>query len=192
MEPDETLVRDHLTGSEHAFARLVERHAAGLTAAIERLVEDHHLALDLAQEVFVKVHELLPGYRYQGRFRAWLYSIGLNRARDALRQQKRSRLVFLEESDVRARRELTFDPAPARECRQRVEAALDQVPPPFREAVVLRDLAGLTYAELAEALGCEVGTAKSRVNRGRMAFRDQYRGLMDEADTRPGGENHAF
>ena len=187
---DEALVRDHLAGSVTAFERLVERHAPGVAAAIERLVGDHHLALDLAQEVFIKLHARLPHYRFEGRFRALLYAAALNRARDALRERKRSRLVFLEETGAHETGALVHDPGPDRERRVRIEAALERVPEPFREAVFLRDVVGLSYDELAASLDCEPGTAKSRVNRGRLAFRDHYLGRARAENGKTGGEPH--
>ena len=157
----EELIRAHLDGSETAFGRLVELHAADLAAVLERMVKDPHLALDLAQEVFIKLHAMLVRYRFRGRFRSMLYAMALNRARDALRQRKRSRLLFL------------ADPGRQVERRDLVEAALDRVPSPFQEALYLRDLVGLSYREVAATLGCSLGTVKSRVNRGRLAFRDR-------------------
>ncbi len=73
---DEILVRAHLDGSETAFRELVNRHAPNLAAVLERRVGDYHLALDLLQEVFIKLCKMLPRYRFEGRFRSLLYSIG--------------------------------------------------------------------------------------------------------------------
>jgi len=177
---DEALIRAHLKGSETAFERILERHAAGVASTIERLVGDHHLALDLAQEVFIKLHHQLPRYRFKGRFRSLLYGMALNRARDALREKKRSRLVFFEEGGPRPDRAVARDPADVHEQRALIEAALDRVPNPFREALVLVDRTGLSYREAARALGCRLGTVRSRVSRGRLAFREHYTELLGE------------
>jgi len=177
---DEVLIRAHLNGSESAFERILERHAAGVASAIERLVGDHHLALDLAQEVFIKLHHQLPRYRFEGRFRSMLYGMALNRARDALREKKRSRLVFFQESGPRPDRALAPDPADVLEQRATSGTALGRVSSPFREAVVLVDQAGLSYQEAALALKCRLGTVRSRVNRGRLAFREHYTELVGE------------
>ena len=131
---DEALIRAHLDGSEAAFARILERHAAGVASA---MVGDHHLALDLAQDVFIKLHRQLPRYRFEGRFRSMLYGIALNRARDALREKKRSRLVFFEETGPRQDRAFARDPADSHAERALIETALDRVSSPFREALLL-------------------------------------------------------
>lgn len=185
---DETLIRDHLAGSTTAFDALVSRHAAGVTAAIERLGLDHHRALDVAQEVFLSVHGLLPRYRFEGKFRSMVYSIALNRARDAKRSERRSRIVFLHDArdpgaapgGDEASRATSYDPTPAHDERADIRAALDRVPMPFRKAVHLRDVIGLSYEEIADALGVKTGTAKSRVNRGRLLFRDVWNERMNE------------
>ena len=191
---DEKLVGEHLNGSARAFRRLVEIHAPNIVSLVERMVSDHHLALDISQEVFIKLHEVLPRYRFKGRFRSMLYSMAINRARDALRKKQRSRIVFLDTSRMRKRNDPGQDPAEDAEQRSAIEHALDRVPAPFKEALCLRDVAGLSYKEAADALGCEIGTVKSRVNRGRLAFRDLYTGLTGkngQSGHTPKGEHHA-
>jgi len=184
---DEALIRAHLNGSDTAFDRLVESHAPRLASALERMVRDHHLALDIAQEVFIKVHGMLPRYRFEGRFRSMLYSVALNHARDKLREQKRSRIVYLEEAVAREDRALAHDPTEDRDRRALIEDALDRVPSPFQEAVYLRDVVGLSYDETAASLGCSPGTVKSRVNRGRLSFRDHYLDMADTGERRSKG-----
>lgn len=175
---DEELIKAHLQGAEHAFRALVEHHAPDLASTLERMVRDYHLALDLAQEVFVKVYRLLPSYTFKGRFRSMLYTIALNHARDALRKKRRAPVVFLDESRSRALPDKGSDSDDAQDMKRRIEFALDQIPSPYHEAVYLRDVAGLSYAEVGEALGCSLGTVKSRVNRGRLHFRNAYMAEM--------------
>lgn len=188
---DDALIRAHLDGAGAAFDLLVERHAPGLASALERRVGDHHLALDIAQEVFIKVHGMLPRYRFEGRFRSMLYAMALNHARDAIREKNRSRVVFLDEPENRKDRALAHDPGEARDRQALIEDALERVPDPFREAVFLRDIVGFSYEEAAAALGCSLGTVKSRINRGRLAFRDHYMHLSGENERRPEGGHHA-
>ncbi len=171
---DATLVRAHLDGDSTAFDAIVAAHGAGVISAVERVVEDHHLALDVAQDAFVELHRVLPRYREEGKFRAMLYSIALNRARDARRRRGRAKLVFLESpgDDLVAE-----DPTAASDERAAIDGALRRVDEPYRSAVHLRDVLGFDYDEIATALDVEVGTAKSRVNRGRLQFRDHYERL---------------
>ncbi len=186
---NEELIRAHLNGSAEAFKRLLERHAPELVSLLERMLNDHHLALDITQEVFIKLHGMLPRYRFEGRFRSMLYSMALNRARDALRKKKRSRTVFLGDSRKHRDEALVPDPAEKHDLRTLIEEALDKVPDPFRQALYLRDVAGLSYSEAAETLGCSLGTVKSRVNRGRLAFRDIYLSLTKDNNFRSKGES---
>lgn len=171
---DATLVRAHLDGDPTAFDAIVSAHAAGVISAVERVVGDHHLALDVAQDAFLELHRVLPRYREEGKFRAMLYSIALNRARDARRSRGRAKLVFL---DAPGEQAAAPDPVAASDERAAIEAALARVDEPFRSAVHLRDVLGFDYGEIATALDVEVGTAKSRVNRGRLQFRDHYERL---------------
>jgi RNA polymerase sigma-70 factor (ECF subfamily) len=188
---DEELIRAHLSGSELAFRQLVERHAPELTSVVERMVKDHHLALDIAQEVFIKLHGLLPRYKFKGRFRSMLYAMAINQARDAFRKKNRSRIVYFEEPRKQGEAEAGRDPFESRDQRALIEEALARVPEPFREALYLRDIAGFSYQEAAEALGCDLGTVKSKINRGRLAFRDRYSALNQEHERRSEGGHHA-
>jgi RNA polymerase sigma-70 factor (ECF subfamily) len=188
---DDDLIRAHLNGSDAAFKHLVERHASNVAAVLERMVKDHHLALDLVQEVFIKLYGMLPQYEFKGRFPSLLYSMALNRARDALRKRKRTPIVSLEEHRMRETRTLTHDPIKRQDERLLIEEAMNRVPAPFKEALCLRDIVGLSYQEMAEVLECNLGTVKSRVNRGRLAFRDHYTALMEKNNTLTQGGYHA-
>jgi RNA polymerase sigma-70 factor (ECF subfamily) len=188
---DEELIRAHLKGSEKAFRHLVERHAPDLASVVEHMVKDHHLALDIAQEVFIKLHDLLPRYKFKGRFRSMIYSMALNLARDAMRKKKRSRIVYLEEPRRQSSKEAGHDPFKSWDQRALIEEALARVPDPFRDALYIRDIAGFTYEEAAETLGCDLGTVKSRINRGRLAFRNLYSALNQEHDRQSKGGQHA-
>lgn len=188
---DEDLIRAHLRGSPDAFQRLVEHHAPGLVSLLERTVKDHHLALDLTQDVFIKLHAMLPRYVFKGRFRSMLYAMTLNQARDALRSKKRSPIVYLEDPGLRHARAPGSDQGSADDQRERIEEALDRVPQPFREALYLREVTGLAYQEMAKVLDCSLGTVKSRVSRGRLAFRDLYRGSARDTAQKNKGDNHA-
>ncbi len=120
-----------------------------------------------------------------------LYAMAMNRGRDALRRRQRSRIVYLDEVEGRGDDVMTHDPTAAMDERAQIEAALDRVQPPFQEAVYLRDLVGLSYEEAARALGVSLGTVKSRVNRGRMAFRDHYFELSSEDNHSTRGGHYA-
>lgn len=177
---DEELAARAAAGARDSFEALVRRHGSRLLAVIEHHAGDHHQALDLAQEVWVKVYRALGRFRAGAAFRPWLFSIALNHVRDAHRKRGRSKLVYMQDYKKTPR---SFDPGPQREARDAVAAAVERVPEPYRSALSLVDLGGLTYEEAADALECAVGTVKSRVNRARFLFRDQYLKSSGEAET---------
>ena len=178
MEPpptptDESLAERSQDGDLDAFEALVVRHGGALIGALERMLGDHHQACDAAQEAWIKVHRALPRYRRGARFRPWLYAIALNQGRDDLRSRRR-RPVGSEAPLEILTAPAGSDPDQRAPERSAIATALGLVDAAFREAVVLVDVVGLGYAEAADALECAEGTVKSRVHRGRVAFRDAY------------------
>ncbi len=168
---DEMLAAEATAGSRAAFELLVERYGGSVVSLLERRLRDHHLALDLAQEAWVRVFHALSQFDPGRSFRAWLFSIVVNAARDEGRRRERSRVVSLEEfrESLAAKedREHTDE-------RAVIEESLDCVDEPFRTALLLVDIEGLSYDEAATSIDVAIGTMKSRVNRGRLAFRDHW------------------
>ncbi len=180
---DEALAAAAKEGCRASFEELVERYGGRVHALLERRLGDAHQALDVSQEVWVRVFRGLAGFRpeagFRGgasfrpgaSFRSWLFGIALNAARDEGRRRGRAPLLYLDAF----RAELAAgDPADERAERRAVEAALLGVAEPFRTALVLIDVEGLSYEEAARALACAPGTVKSRVSRGRAAFRERW------------------
>lgn len=163
-------------GARDAFRELVERYGASLVAVLEPRAGDPHAARDLAQEVWIKVLRGLERWRPGHSFRSWLFSIALNHARDASRRAgRRGAEERLERRHGATAAPERSDPAAelaARDEAARVRAALARVSEPYRTALALVDVAGLGYADAARSLACSVGTLKSRVHRGRLAFRE--------------------
>ncbi|MFO0981207.1 MAG: RNA polymerase sigma factor [Planctomycetota bacterium] len=179
---DDGLVERFLAGDEGAFSELSRRYADAVHGTIRRLVRDRHLALDLTQDVFFKLFRSLPQYRPEGRFRSFLFALALNCTRDAMRSRKRKKILFIDDYRQSPQRATRDDHVEQFAQRRAIEEALAQVGPPFREAVYLRDVLGLSYEELAQSMRCTLGTAKSRVNRGRLAFTELYQRLTGSAD----------
>jgi len=152
---------------------VVERHSDRVYRLAYRLTGDRHDAEDLTQEVFVRVFRSLSSYT-PGTFEGWLHRITTNLFLDQARRKQRIRFDAL--SDARADR-LTSSSLPpeAAYTEQRfdddVEAALATLPPDFRAAVVLCDVEGLAYEEIADILGAKLGTVRSRIHRGRAMLR---------------------
>lgn len=169
-------------GAVDSFEALVERYGARLLAVLERQTGEHHVAHDLAQEVWIKVFRTLDRFRAGAAFRPWLFTIALNHLRDAHRRAGRSRVVSMEDHRHDAAVAAADDPRAERDERAAIAQAMGRVAEPFRTALGLVDVGGLTYEEAAATLACAVGTVKSRVHRGRLLFRDHYLKLCGEGE----------
>jgi len=160
---DEELVRSALAGHAGAFDRLVERHAARVFRIVRAQVEES-VAEDLVQDTFLRAFVALPKFEFGARFSTWLFRIMLNETGQYLRKKARRH-----ELDARARQravpsEVSRDAAEAREL---VWRALGDLPEEYRTALLLREWGQLSYAEIAQVLGCPVGTVDSRIARAR-------------------------
>ena len=170
MEPLEASeVPDHVP----TWDEVVERHSERVYRLAYRLTGDRHDAEDLTQEVFVRVFRSLDTYT-PGTFEGWLHRITTNLFLDQARRRQRIRFDAL--SDERAVLLRSSSPAPDVAVADRlfdddVEQALAALPPEFRAAVVLCDVEGLAYEEIADILGAKLGTVRSRIHRGRAMLR---------------------
>jgi RNA polymerase sigma-70 factor (ECF subfamily) len=171
-------------GSETAYEVLISRFQQPVYALALRLLNDQSDACDVVQEVFLKVFRNIGSFRGQSSLKTWIYRITVNEAHNARRWffRHRRREVELDDEPEEARslKEVIadsgrspFDVVFDREQHSIIEGALEKVNPIFREAVVLRDLADLSYEEIAEVLNVSLGTVKSRILRGREALREQ-------------------
>lgn len=202
-EPDldgGSLLSAHLQGDPTAFERLDRLYRPRLLNFITRMVQDRGRAEELVQETFLRVCR--HGLRYDpGRkFSTWVYTIAGNLARNDLRRRRRSPLVAMERQTDTGRvvewHDLVEDPAPrpddatvSRSMMELVEKTVARMAPIHREVFVLREFEDLSYEEIAERLGCDLGTVKSRLNRARGAFARLIGPFLDEGwvDGRTGG-----
>ena len=179
-----------------SWDEVVRLHSARVYRLAYRLTGNPHDAEDLTQEVFVRVFRSLSSYT-PGTFEGWLHRITTNLFLDGVRRKARIRFDALpddaerlpsgERSPAQLYDDTHFDPD--------VQAALDALPPDFRAAVVLCDLEGLSYEEIAATLGIKLGTVRSRIHRGRVLLREALahraprpaRGLGDVAPATEGG-----
>ena len=173
-------------GDASAFNRLIEERSPDVYALLYRLTEDPEEARDLTQETFLQAFRHLPGFRGEADLRTWLYRIAVNQARNRWRwwkRRRRDRTVSLdapmgEGRDTTLgstlRDESDLDPeerALRKEREHALQGALRALTRPYREVIVLRDIEGLSYEEVALALGISIGTVKSRLSRGRTELR---------------------
>ena len=178
-------------GSEPAFAQLIARFHQPLYSLIARSLQDPADASDITQEVFIKVFRNIRSFHGEASLRTWLYRIALHEASNQRRwwsRHKRQEMAMdgpcCAHCDAEADGEVQslgstladggsspFENAAQDELRERVEAALREVPEAFRTVVVLREIEGFTYEEIADILQVNLGTVKSRLTRGRAALR---------------------
>lgn len=168
---DEELIRQVQEGDQGAFRELMGRYRNKLMAFIYSVVRDYHLAEDIFQETFIRVYRQADRYKREYKFKTWLYTIALNRARDRLRHFKRRPEVFLDSSPGRNWRERLKskiagprDMAGARELEKILRKQLGELSDQHREVVVMSRLLGLKYAEIAGILGISSGTVRSRLH----------------------------
>lgn len=180
-------------GEATAFNRLVEERHGDIYALLYRLTEDPEEARDLTQETFLQAFRHFASFRGESDLRTWLYRIAVNQARNRWRwwkRRRRDRTVSLDapasegfDAPLSAGLENTDAPDPelqalARERERALHAALRTLSRPYREVIVLRDIEGLSYEEVAVALDLNVGTVKSRLSRGRTELRRRLEGSL--------------
>lgn len=184
LRPDEAaLIAELQAGSEEAFAWLISRYHQPIYSLLARTVHDRADAADLTQEVFVKVFRGVARFQGGSSLRTWIYRIALHEASNQRRwwmRHKRQEIPIEQDlcegtsgAPIKLK-EMLVDPAESpfemamhSENRVRVEAALGRVPEPFRTTLILRDIEGFVYEEVAEIQGVNLGTVKSRLVRGR-------------------------
>ncbi len=188
LQTEETaLIEELRAGSEEAFAWLIARYHQPIYSLLARTVRDRADAADLTQEVFVKVFRGVSGFHGESSLRTWIYRIALREASNQRRwwtRHKQQEIAIEQEiaegesrTPVRLKEllvdpaESPFDAAARAEIRERVEHALRQVPEPYRTTLILRDIEGFVYEEVAEMQGVNLGTVKSRLVRGRACLR---------------------
>jgi RNA polymerase sigma-70 factor (ECF subfamily) len=165
---DEALVGRARTGDRAALDALLRRHYDRMYAVCRRMTGNDADAADATQNALIAVVRGLPGFDVRSQFSTWAYRIAVNSSIDELRRRSRRPAASLDE--ITPMRAETPDDTEQSADRIDVDAALRQLPPPFRAAVVLRDMCGLDYAEIAEILDLPPGTVRSRIARGRGAL----------------------
>ncbi|WP_116813712.1 RNA polymerase sigma factor RpoE [Steroidobacter cummioxidans] len=187
-DTDQELVRRVQAGDQTAFNLLVLKYQHRVLKLVGRFVNDAAEAEDVAQEAFLKAYRALASFRGDSAFYTWLYRIAINTAKNALVSQRRRPVDFdldLQDPDQYDRQaKLKEADTPegvllTDEIRAVVEEAMEQLPEDLRTAIVLRELEGLSYEEIAEAMDCPVGTVRSRIFRAREAIDKKLKPLLD-------------
>lgn len=188
-EADQQLVQRVQAGDKSAFNLLVTKYQHRVLKLVGRFVNDAAEAEDVAQEAFIKAYRALASFRGDSAFYTWLYRIAINTAKNALVSNRRRPVDFNldlqdpEQYDRHAKLKEADTPEGVlltEEIREVVEKAMEQLPEDLRTAIVLRELEGLSYEEIAEAMDCPVGTVRSRIFRAREAIDRKLKPLLDE------------
>ena len=190
-DSDALLVERAAAGDHRAYELLVIKYQRRIERLIGRLVRDVDLVPDIAQETFIRAWRALHQFRGDAQFYTWLYRIAVNTAKKSLMELKRNPVVTetalhsADDDDETSRREneLTSESTPeselaAREIAAAVNAAMEALPEDLRTAVTLREIEGLSYEEIAEAMNCPIGTVRSRIFRAREAISARVKPLL--------------
>lgn len=185
-DPEEgSLIAQSQRGDFDAFDRLVAAHEDRIYHAAYRITGNAEDARDAAQETFVKAFRALPRYRHEAAFGTWLHRIAVNASLDIVRRRPQAPPVPLEEVVLPAQTHNPDTEAERHEVQLRVHDALRRLAPDHRVIVVLRDLQGLAYEEIAEVLRMPIGTVRSRLSRAREALRALLKDLAPDGGMVP-------
>ncbi|MCA3250633.1 MAG: RNA polymerase sigma factor RpoE [Pseudomonadota bacterium] len=192
-DSDALLVERAQRGDTRAFEMLVVKYQRRIERLIGRMVRDVDLVQDIAQESFIRAYRALPKFRGDSAFYTWLYRIAVNTAKKALVDLRRDPVVTEtsltsasddDDETSRAENEPMEVETPeavlaSREIAAAVNAAVEALSEDLRQAITLREIEGLSYEEIAEAMNCPIGTVRSRIFRAREAIAARLRPLLD-------------
>ena len=190
-DPDALLVAQAVAGDQKAFELLVIKYQRRVQRLIGRMVRDVDLVEDIAQETFIRAYRALAQFRGEAQFYTWLYRIAVNSAKKALMDLKRNPTVsenFFKTGDddetSPLENELTSPDTPdavlaTKEIVQIINAALEALPEELRQAITLREIEGLSYEEISQAMNCPIGTVRSRIFRAREAISQKVKPVLE-------------
>ena len=190
-DSDAMLVERTVAGDQKAFELLVIKYERRIQRLIGRMVRDVDLVEDIAQETFIRAYRALAQFRGEAQFYTWLYRIAVNTAKKALMELKRNPTVsensFKSDDDDETsplENELTSSETPesllaGKEIAQMVNTAMEALPEELRQAITLREIEGLSYEEISEAMNCPIGTVRSRIFRAREAISARIKPLLE-------------
>ena len=182
---DEELIAQFQNGDLYAFDIIVQRYKDQLLNFAYRFLGNYEEAEDVVQETFLRLYRNRHAYRQIAKFSTWLYTITSNLSKTELRKRKRRKLVSISDlgydekeyelEDGHADTEREVDSVLKEEI---IQKAIEELPPRFRQVIILRDVKGLSYEEVGEILKIPLGTVKSRVNRARLKLQSKLQTLM--------------
>jgi len=191
---DAELVSRVQQGDKKAFDLLVLKYQRKIMRLVSRMVRDQAEIEDVTQEAFIKAYRALPQFRGDSAFYTWLYRIAINTARNwlASNQRRPSSPSEFQNEDGETFNEtdnLTDNNNPeselaSREIAETVNATIESLPEDLRTAIVMREIDGMSYEDIAQAMNCPIGTVRSRIFRAREAIAAKLRPLLDQRGDR--------
>ena len=192
---DAQLVERVKAGDQKAFELLVSKYQRRVLRLLSRFIRDPGEMEDVAQEAFIKAYRALPQFRGESAFYTWLYRIAVNTAKNYLTSQGRRPISMSQLQSADAEEGESFDAGDvvedtntpdavlhSRQVAETVNAAIEALPPDLRTAITLREIEGLSYEEIAEAMKCPIGTVRSRIFRAREAIAERLRPLLGTSE----------
>lgn len=177
LDDDFSIVKQFIDGDDLAFNYLLKRHKEKVRNIIFMTLGSTDEVDDIAQEVFINVYKNLKNFRFESQFTTWLYRITINKCKDHLRKIK-IRSIF---SNFREEEDFGYHADhESKDISEIVQKAIMKVPAKLRLPLLLKDIEGFSYQEIAESLNCEIGTVKSRIFRARESLRIILKPLEQE------------
>jgi RNA polymerase sigma-70 factor (ECF subfamily) len=193
-ELDQELVERAQRGDKRAFGLLVVKYQRKLGRLLSRMIRDQSEVEDVVQEAFVKAYRALPNFRGDSAFYTWLYRIGINTAKNYLvamgrRPQVVTEIEVEDAENYDSGAELRTTDTPetelmSKQVAQTVNDTVAALPEELRTAITLREIEGLSYEEIANLMGCPIGTVRSRIFRARETIAEKLRPLLDTPEDR--------
>jgi RNA polymerase sigma-70 factor (ECF subfamily) len=194
-EADAELVQRVQAGDKQAFNLLVSKYQRRVIRLLSRLIRDPAEIEDVTQEAFIKAYRALPNFRGDSAFYTWLYRIAVNTAKNYLAAQgRRPRTVSefqggedgesFEAMDVVEDNNTPESAMLTRQVAETVNRAIEALPEDLRTAITLREIEGLTYEEIAQAMSCPIGTVRSRIFRAREAISEQLKPVLGTSENK--------
>ena len=178
-EIDYRLMRAIQAGDMVAFSDMVDRYKNRLMNVIGRMLSSAEEAEDVVQETFVRVYQHRQSFNFQHCFSTWIYTIGLNLARNELRKRKKFKYYDITEMEGNESEFAVEAKLPSR-LPEVLNTAVEGLPEKYRMAFMLRDVQELSYEEVAQILDVPLGTVKSRVNRARLILREKLQPRLED------------
>jgi RNA polymerase sigma-70 factor (ECF subfamily) len=172
LDDDFSLIKSFNEGDESVFKVLLERHKEKVRNLIYLTLGSTDDVDDIAQDIFITVYRNLKNFRYESQFTTWLYRITVNKCKDYLRKQK-IRSIF---SPMKEDTELSYTSNhESKDTADIIQKAIAELPNKLKMPLLMKDIQGMSYQEIAETMECEIGTVKSRIFRAREGLKEKLK-----------------